>query len=238
MEIKRFKNFIKENNTHKGNFKVDSSMIIDGRFKEGIIPEIIDGDFKCSVLNLKSLEGGPKEVGGDFKCDFNKLKNLKGGPNKVGGNFDCSDNDLTSLEGCPVEVSVNFICHHNYLTNLKGALTKVGGIFDCSNNLLTSLKGSPISIKGNFYCVGNQLTSLEGGPKEVEGSLKIVLNINHLNIEADFIKSGFYKNDYWKDLLNYMIKQRIDLDKVEGWPEGFLTNDLISSIKGINKFNL
>jgi len=59
-----------------------------------------------------------------------------------------------------------------------------------------------------------------------------------LKIETYFIKSGLYKNDYWKDLLKFMLDNKINIEDVIGWPEGFLTTDLISSVKGINKFNL
>ena len=127
----------------------------------------VTGNFECSYLGLKSLEGAPQIVDGDFNCMNNQLTSLKGVPQTVGENFNCSDNYLTSLEGAPQKVGGGFNCMNNLLTSLEGAPKKVRGWFYCSNNKLTSLKGAPQTVGGNFYCPWNQLTSLEGAPTEV-----------------------------------------------------------------------
>jgi len=59
-----------------------------------------------------------------------------------------------------------------------------------------------------------------------------------MQTEKTFIKSGAYKDNYWKDLLKYMLKENIPLEKVEGWPEGFLGGNIKKSVKGISKYNL
>ena len=51
---------------YKGGFEVDSSMIKDGRFIEGKIPDEVTGNFDCSYNQLTSLEGGPEKVGEGF----------------------------------------------------------------------------------------------------------------------------------------------------------------------------
>ena len=110
----------------------DIESLTDGLFKFGCI----SGNFDCShCANLKSLEGGPKEVGGRFYCfSCTSLTSLKGAPKEVGEDFDCSHcTSLTSLEGAP-KVCRNFNC--------KGCVR------------LKSLKGLPEIIKQNLHCSG------------------------------------------------------------------------------------
>jgi len=192
MILKKYNEFINEN-INEGNFKVYSSMVENGRFKEGVIPKIIKGDFNCTNNKLISLENGPVKVSGDF------------------------------------------ICHHNELTNLEGCPKEINGDFTCKDNQLTSLKGGPMKVNGDFSCHSNQLTSLEHCPKEINGSL---FCDNNIKIEKHFINSGSYKDNYWIDLLDYMIKQHIDFEEYRGWPEGFLNNNLKTSVKSLNKFKL
>jgi hypothetical protein len=47
----------------------------------------VTGDFDCSGLGLKTLEGCPMEVGGTFDCTYNQLSSLEYAPKKVGGAF-------------------------------------------------------------------------------------------------------------------------------------------------------
>jgi hypothetical protein len=47
----------------------------------------VTGDFDCSHLSLKNLEGCPVEVGGTFDCSHNQLSTLEWAPKKVGGIF-------------------------------------------------------------------------------------------------------------------------------------------------------
>jgi hypothetical protein len=146
-------------------------------------------------------------------------------PDKVNGSFYCVNNELISLEGCPIEVSESFYVQKNQLTSLLDKAGKsvcplsIGLYFDCSYNKLTSLEGCPISVGMELHCDNNLVD---------------------LSIERDFIKAGacFAQKTYWPDLLKYMIDQKIDLDKVFGWPKDFLNDNVIKSSKGIIKFNL
>jgi len=89
----------------------------------------VDGDFRCIVNKLATLEGAPKNVGGSFVCDINRLTSLEHAPQSVGGDFYCTSNQLTSLEHAP---------------------RSVGGEFSCSLNQLTTLKGLP-ALQGTLY---------------------------------------------------------------------------------------
>lgn len=133
---------------------------------------------------------------------------------------------------------------------LNGAFIKekipneVTGNFYCSDLGLTSLEGCPSKIGIDFFVSHNQLTSLEGSPSIIKGCFFCNDNLVDLKIEHRFIMSGAfslrlnYDSSYWLDLLNYMLEKNIELNKVLGWPKEFLTPEIISSIKGINKFNL
>ena len=123
---------------------------------------------------------------------------------------------------------------------------KVIGDFYCYNNQLTSLEGCPSSVSGNFDCFNNQLSSLEGCPINVGGIFYYSNNLQDLTIEKNFIKSGrcSSKENYWKDLFQYMIDEKIDLNKVKSWPDKFIETmddqykNLLKSYKNINKYNL
>ena len=73
----------------------------------------VGGYFNCSINQLTSLEGAPREVVGSFDCSRNQLTSLEGAPRVVGGEFNCSINQLTSLEGAPREVGGRFYCSDN-----------------------------------------------------------------------------------------------------------------------------
>jgi hypothetical protein len=111
---------------------------------------IIESDFICHNIGLKSLAGFPKIIRGHFSCDHNQLSSLLGGPTMVDGNYDCSSNKLTSLNGAP---------------------KKVGGLFDCSFNKLTSLKGASRTIMGDFFCENNNMKSIIDIKSEVKLSI-------------------------------------------------------------------
>jgi len=152
---------------------------------------------------------------GDFDVYFRFIKN---------GGF---------IEGkIPDEVTGTFNCNGNNLTSLIGGPNKIGRHFYCNDNNLTSLEGGPSFVSGRFICKNNKLISLEGAP----------LKVNHLKsdlkIENSFINNGYYKKDYWPDLLGYMISKNIDLGEVKGWPDGFLNDNIIKSVNKINKFKL
>lgn len=229
--MKRFKDFIKPEyvDVYEGDFAVTKKMITNGKINRKL-PNIINGEFNCSNLKLTTLEGCPKEVKGDFFCAKNLLTDLKHCPEKIGEAFHCSFNKLTSLEGCPTIINGIFNCSKNELTNLKNGPDDVYGNFYCHENKLTSLEGCPIYIKGRLiYIIKNITTDLVGYPK-----------YDDLYTESKFIKSDFYtqKERYWKDLLQFMMAEKINLDNVKGWPKGFLSPEVIASAKGIVKFNL
>ena len=50
----------------------------------------ISGSFVCSINEITSLKGCPKEVGKHFNCGGNKLTSLHSAPKEVGGDFSCS----------------------------------------------------------------------------------------------------------------------------------------------------
>lgn len=66
-------------------------------------------------------------IEGDFKCDMLGLKTLKNGPYLVQGDFDCSRNNLNSLEGAPKEVRGNFYGGYNYFSNSEEVPSVVSG---------------------------------------------------------------------------------------------------------------
>lgn len=166
-------------------------------------------------------------------------------PDQVNGDFFCTHKKLTTLKGCPTTISGDFICYNNKLTSLEGCPSKVKGFY-CHNNILTSLKGCPDVINGDFICFNNKLTSLEWCPIIISGQFDFSDNLLDLEIERDFIKSGSYsiQSNYWSDLFKYMIKKKIDLNKITTWPDSFIQTldykykNMLKSYKVINKFNL
>lgn len=214
--MKRYKDYINLNESKQNDFIVDQSMVVDGRFKEGIIPKIVKGVFRCNGLGLTTLEGGPEYVGTYFNCENNNLTSLEFSP-VVDGNFNCSNNKIINLEYVKEGKVKNFYCKDNQITSLKGMPEKIDGTFHCHNNKLTSLEHCAKYVKEGFVTMGNR---------------------NNLFIERDFIKSNSYKNDYYTDLLNYMIKQDISFDQITTWPEGFITDNIERSSTYIRGFNL
>jgi len=219
--LKSYKDFINEAKQdqwiYEGDFKATEDMVQDGKLIKDKIPDIVKGNFYCYHNQLTSLEGAPEKVGGNFVCNDNQLKSLEGGPEQVGDTFWCDYNQLTNLEGAPEKVGEDFWCHNNQLTSLQGAPEQVGGYFDCNRNKLTTLEGAPKKVGGDFDSRNNKV---------------------NLAIEEEFIESGSYQDNYWIDLLKYMLKENIPLEKVEGWPDGFLTDNLKKSAKGTVKYKL
>jgi len=104
----------------------------------------VTGYFRCSEIDLETLDGCPRYVGKEFNCRGNLLKTLEGGPEEVGDNFDCVGNKLTSLVGAPRKVGGAFICTDNPLTSLAGAPEEIGWEFHCrtqTGEVLTFHKG-------------------------------------------------------------------------------------------------
>ena len=133
----------------------------------------INGSFACvRCHNIKSLEGGPKEVKECYYCSrCELLETLKGAPKKVGDDFCCDMNDnLRSLEYAPKTVGGSFNCSEcPLLTSLEGGPTRVGKDYACHHCIsLKSLKGAPKEIKRSFYCFScGALSSLKDGPQKV-----------------------------------------------------------------------
>lgn len=158
----------------------------------------------------------PEIINGDFICNGLKLISLKGGPKEVNGDFYCVNNSLTDLYGCP----------------------KIVNNISLSFNALKSLKGTLLEVKKNITLSYNDLSSLEGNLKKVGRDVIVGYNPFNLKVEADFIASGSFKNDYYADLLDYMVSNNIDLSYIEVWPEGFLSRNIKRSAKGKKDFNL
>ena len=136
-----------------GDIAIWSDDLIDKKFP--IKFGYVSGNFNCSNINVKTLEGCPIEVGRDFNCHSNELTSLEGCTQKVGGGFYCGHNQLISLEGCPQEVR---------------------GYFSCTYNKLTSLEGCPQEVRGNFYCYDNSGNFTEDDVRQycnVKGKIKV-----------------------------------------------------------------
>lgn len=114
--------------------------------------------FYCSnCKNLKSLEGGPKEVKLVFCCSLcDSLTDLKGAPEILNGHFYCDNcKNLRSLKGAPKKVMGNFYCYNcEELETLKGSPKFVNGSFNCSHcKKLKSLKGAPKQVDLFVQCM-------------------------------------------------------------------------------------
>ena len=174
---KMIEDWLKKYNIEKYTINDDFTIDVDGFVlldKENLkeLPEyiqfgVVKGSFYCSMNNLTSLRGCPREVEKSFYCTHNKLTSLIGAPEKVGEYFDCTANNLTSLVGSPREIRGLFNCNYNQLTSLEGAPEKVGNDFYCKNNNLTSLVGSPKEVRGNFDCRSNNIQFTEDDVRKI-----------------------------------------------------------------------
>jgi len=85
---------------------------------------IVEGDFKCQMVGLTSLENSPRKVDGDFYVNDNQLRSLVGGPDVVEFNYECHNNFLTDLVGCPKHTPVYLLAaYNNPFTSLNGLPT-------------------------------------------------------------------------------------------------------------------
>jgi hypothetical protein len=150
-EIKNYK--INDDLTIDVNGDVDF-LILDNHVE--YLPEYIqfnnvDGNFRISSINLKSLRGCPKNI-------------------SYPGGFSCSGcPELTSLEGCPKDVCFFMCVGCKKIKSLEGCPKYSLHNFNCSDcESLTSLKGCPEDVK--FFKCNNckKLTSLKGCPKNSE----------------------------------------------------------------------
>lgn len=149
----------------------------------------IDGDFKCTGSNLRSLKNAPSYVSNNFTCDDNLLTSLRYGPIFVGGNYDCSRNKLNNLIGCATEIGRDLVCKMNKLKSLAGSSKQFFGRFNCSYNLLNNFIGAPEDFRGEIYANYNYLKNLKGF-KKFDGILFIDTTASSVNTGDE----GDYKN--------------------------------------------
>ena len=265
MILKNYIEFINEDykdpNTYDGHYyvKKDNTKIRDGKIAQ-FLPDTVTGNFECINLELKTLEGVSKYIGNNFNCNGNILTNLKGGPLEVENEYHCQLNVLTSLEGAPKHMPGSFDCSGNHLETFEGGPDWAEEFIGSQNEYLTSLRGSPKSIGGSFIIRDcTSLESLEGVPEVImkdmifKESIKLkslyglthrigrVLAPVHLKIEEDFLNNYemavLHKGNYWKELLNFVIKNSRDINSVN-WPDGFITDDIRKSAVTTHKYNL
>jgi hypothetical protein len=213
--------------SHKGRLVVS--------FKE------IKGTFKVDGLALTTLEGCPRIVD-SFSCDNNNLTDLIGGPEIIKGkvtvgDYHANSNHLTSMKGIPMKVPGWLYLKNNKLEKMDVEIEYVNS-FSISDNPLSSLEGKPKIIKNDFWfpfgMSEDRKSALPNKPSWYE----------HKFMES--IKSDNYhiKGEYWVEFLKYMMKVHPSWDDVEifekkaNWPEGFLNDTLIRSVKGTSKYNL
>ena len=197
--LKLFKNFRIESSCRKYRIKkytINSEGLVDvdgyvkiSNIKLNFLPikfGKVVGNFDCSLNELTSLEGCPKEVRGDFNCSYNLLSSLKGCPKVVGGNFVCNSNKLTSLEGCPDEVGGDFLCYSNQLTIIDYLPECIEGHINLIGNKIRDIKVEDKNYKffGKCYLNGNPIDDLF---KYWEG------NLQNFIIELEF--EDFIRDD-------------------------------------------
>lgn len=165
---------------------------------------VVEGDFVCAKLKLKSLKGAPREVEKGFDCSHNQLTSLIGGPQKVGDKFMCAYNQLTTLEGGPLEVG-GYYCHQNQLISLKGAPVSAT-TFNCDGNQLTSLEGGPKTVLDFFHCAKNKLKNFTGAPrivgKHVFAQYNEITEFGHIFSQVKEVLMAGQHNDMWLRLEN------------------------------------
>ena len=71
------------------------------------LPDLISGQFDCSLCDLESLEGSPKIVGTHFKCSSNKIESLYGSPKIIPGSFICDSCNIENVAFAPERIGVD-----------------------------------------------------------------------------------------------------------------------------------
>lgn len=218
---------------------VPENMISDGKLKVKF--GTIGGNFELDGKELISLVNGPIKVMGDYEVNNTSIVNLDGLPEIIEGGLRIYKTNITNLDGlekCSVGTYINV--NNNKLTSIAGSPDAINGTFRCKNNQLNSLKGGPINIKGGFDCSNNIINTLDGAPRSVSGEINLDNN-NIPNTEIQFYEDAENYNNYYEDLLNWIISNKTenDLDSIN-WPENFMKsrNNTIKSIKNFKKFNL
>jgi hypothetical protein len=133
-----------------------------------------------------------------------------------------------------------------YLKSRKCTLTEDG--WHCPIHLALDNMRSPLVLKGKFVvqlsyaksitATKCHLTTLEGSPKKIEGYLELSAGNYISDEEIKFYTKNKGYNNYYLDLLTFMIKDFPNrLDRIT-WPGGFLDSNVGKSAKNIGKFNL
>lgn len=179
---------------------------------------------------------------GMFEYERVEIKSVKNFPKIINETVSLSLNVKDFKEWSPLRFKSNV-----YLTgsfeSLKGLeYTEIYGDLYINHGVnLTSLEFCP-NLPNNVLTITHtdslkDLSHLAG---------KDILDVNPSyggrisEAEARFVSESIVKNikDYWQEFLGYCDSNKIDLDSIKNWPEGFLSKNLKRSIKGKNKFNL
>jgi len=200
-----------------------SSLVYKGKFQYDFSKSNILGDFDCSYLGLKTLEGSPRTVIGTFNCSNNQLTNLRGAPKQVNTYFDCSGNPILKLEGLHQQTIEHFKCTNTRIKNLKGLENvEIRKLYINDNKFLESIEGIPNSVINN-------------------GIIGSWYDFNS-NIYAQiswYKENGHGYTDFWNDMLMYYIKNDPKFIELNvKWPEGLINEELKKSAKGLSKYNL
>ena len=199
-------------------------------------------DFDVDVAVVDGVEGSLKDLGftfgkikGDFDCSGLSIKNLEGSPESC-KSFIAGDSDLKSLVGSPYAVE-NFDVNNCLIGSLKGSPRFVFGDFNLSNNMITDLSGGPLLISGTINLLGN------GYPhdfKLFKNMHKFIMeeymNVTPKNAIKD-IEKALYDNEYFAKILssdlNYIqfIKEYDNADLAEGILKMKPSESLLSSIR-------
>jgi hypothetical protein len=200
-------------------------LVHKGRLQYDFTGSTVKGDFDCSYMGLTTLEGVPSKVEGAFNCANNKLRNLKHAPIKVAGFFNCSSNPIKNL----IDLDDNkrfyydlFICQNTAIRDLIGIQqAKIKKIDIRNNKFLKSIEGIPAksTIAGNFHDYDSNIMA------------QLDWYIIHSHSNYNYV-------NFWANLLKYYMKNNSSRIEIIKWPKGFLTDDTIKSVKGINKFSL
>lgn len=171
---------------------------------------------------------------------------------EVRGTFDAEGCNLTTLAGFPKVIKGNLSIIGNKITDFKESpITILTGILYASNNDLTSLVGAPRTVKNFYYHRNENLTNLEGAPSLTDA----VTGNNNDQTKVQEVEALAYRSEFGKDWSNRsmsLLKYLVDKVKKEiiteeefkdyidalWWPEGFISDNLIKSVKAVDKFNI
>jgi len=171
------------------------------------------------------------EIRGDVIADNCGLTSLEGLPKVIKGSLSLSGNNFTQFKNSPVEkVDRNLYLSKNNITSLEGLPKTVGRFFYLDNPKLKTLNHAPNMTDDTASSIreGTQIHEVEAmwysymaGKKFEDRSISLLKYlINRLN-------TGVINEEDFKKLLSELW-----------WPEGFLSKNLVSSLKSLDKFKL